>query len=143
MFRHIFSNACLSVMPLLPPHLQQALAHRVPHAGHPLHRAGLPCHLELSLSEIRQVRQSCPPPSLLQPPLLAWSDHHGAGPTTGQVSTCCLDCFQLTLHFSSCLESSASFSFSAASLPPGGGLPWSPSTPRWAQPPSYWPSPRL
>ena len=49
-----FSHACLPVMSLLSPHLQQALAHILQCPGHPLCGAGLPCSLGLPLSEDRQ-----------------------------------------------------------------------------------------
>ena len=49
-----FSHARLPVMSLLSPHLQQALAHILPHPGHPLRGAGVPCSLGLPLSEDRQ-----------------------------------------------------------------------------------------
>ena len=46
-YQTTFSHACLPVMPLLQTYLQQALAHLLPHPGHPLRGAGLPCHLDV------------------------------------------------------------------------------------------------
>ena len=50
-----YSHVDVPYMPMLPPDLEQAIAHDVPHAGHSLRGAGL--HRRLRLAHSRQGRQ--------------------------------------------------------------------------------------
>ena len=83
-FKPLRSHADLPHVPLLPPPVEQAAAHGVPHPGHPVRGGGLPGGAGLPQRQEERGRPVGPHPALLQPALLDGAGHHGTVRTAGQ-----------------------------------------------------------